>query len=432
LETEGYEVPGLGMNIARYNIGGSGRNIIRTEKEVAQMKLSKNMPLFKEIQTFWRDWFDEDPNSTSWDWSVDVKQRTMLQMGKERGVNIIEAFSNSPPWWMNKNHATAGSDHFSGLEDNLPSRNHEKFAIYLATVAAYAQVHWNITFDYVEPTNEPNANFWKFPGKQEGCHFSVWSQISIVKHLRHQLNRMGLDKIGVTSADENSPGVALATLEAFSISKEAINALIKINTHGYFGLYPYRGPFRGQLYAATQRHNKKIWNSEYGENDATGITMAESISFDLNEMHVTAWIYWQILDSGGWGLVQSNPGDNWIGNANTKYYVLAQYSRHIRPGMILLGSGDKMTVAAYDSNRKLLVLVSVNTKESQTVTYDLSGFKSVSGPVNQWRTEATESSLVLYAGPETLKWSLSTDKKQLRVPFRSSSVNTLEIHGVEL
>ena len=59
------------------------------------MKVSSNMPEYKAIQTYWLDWFNSDPNSTSWDWSVDLKQRTMLQYAKERGANHLEAFSNS-------------------------------------------------------------------------------------------------------------------------------------------------------------------------------------------------------------------------------------------------------------------------------------------------------------------------------------------------
>ena len=40
------------------------------------------------------------PEPGEWDWDADAGQRAVLQGSMERGVNIAEAFSNSPPYWM--------------------------------------------------------------------------------------------------------------------------------------------------------------------------------------------------------------------------------------------------------------------------------------------------------------------------------------------
>ena len=40
-----------------------------------------------------------------------------------------------------------------------------------------------------------------------------------------------------------------------------------------------------------------------------------------------------------------------MSGVNMKFYVMAHYSRHIRPGMEIIDGGEGNTVAAYDSSR---------------------------------------------------------------------------------
>ncbi|RLN10407.1 hypothetical protein BBJ28_00022514, partial [Nothophytophthora sp. Chile5] len=145
-------LPALGFNIARYNIGGTGSNVINDNGDDVSMTVSSKMPAFKAMETFWLDWFNSDPTTSSWNWSVDAKQRAMLTLATQRGVDVLEAFSNSPPWWMTNNHATAGAA--NGDDDNLQSWNHDQFALYLATVVSQAKASWGIDFTYLEPFNE--------------------------------------------------------------------------------------------------------------------------------------------------------------------------------------------------------------------------------------------------------------------------------------
>ncbi|KAG6609227.1 histone H3 (Lys4) methyltransferase complex and RNA cleavage factor II complex, subunit SWD2 [Phytophthora cinnamomi] len=58
-------IPALGFNIARYNIGGSGKNVA--------MKESPNMPAFNFLGSFWLDWYSNVWTSKSWNWEVDAK-----------------------------------------------------------------------------------------------------------------------------------------------------------------------------------------------------------------------------------------------------------------------------------------------------------------------------------------------------------------------
>ncbi|KAG7390806.1 hypothetical protein PHYPSEUDO_006628 [Phytophthora pseudosyringae] len=417
-------IPGLGFNIARYNIGGSSSNVVDDSGTEVAMKTSENMPAFKFMESFWLDWMSKDPASTSWNWKADAKQRAMLTLANQRGANQLEAFSNAPPWWMAINRATAGGD--DGKKDNLQDWNHDEFVLYLATVVSKAKSDWGIKFTFVEPFNEPSETWWEYPGKQEGCHFGVDAQQAILPLLRKQLDALELQDVAIATSDENSATEALATLTTMSSNADVMGTFEKVNTHGYEGLEAYRGPDRGGLKDLTNKLTKSLWDSEYGESDATGLTMAESIGLDVNEMGVSGFVYWQALDSGGWGLIQSNPGDNWLGTPNPKYYVMAQYSRHIRAGMAILATDDAKTVLGYDSAKKLLVVVTVNMGAAQTVTFDLASFGAVAGPINAWTTETSGTGALYKAS------TVDISAKSFSAAFPAGSVMTFEIAGVTL
>jgi hypothetical protein len=78
-----------------------------------------------------------------------------------------------------------------------------------------------------------------------------------------------------------------------------------------------------------------------------------------------------------------------VTRVNDKWFVLAHYSRHVRPGMVLLGTSDLDTVAAYDVNRRTLVLVVTNYGVARFKTFDLSRLATAEGPVTRWVTQAS-------------------------------------------
>jgi galactan endo-1,6-beta-galactosidase len=287
----GKSIPGLGMNIARYNVGGCSWNSINKETMVASSKI----PKFKQIEGFWLNWDSTDPNSSSWKWDVDKKQREMMQKAKARGANKFELFSNSPMWWMLINHNPSGADNGG---DNLQSWNYDKFAIYLATVAKYASDHWDIDFASVEAFNEASSNWWKSGGTQEGCHISSEVQQKVIEHLRPELDKRGLHNTIISASDENSYDLAITVWNSYSsASKSKVG---RVNVHGY----QYNGGKRDHLYKIVHDDKKALWNSEYGEGDSNGMPLAENLSLDLYWLHPTAWVYWQPFDYGGWGLIQ--------------------------------------------------------------------------------------------------------------------------------
>ena len=64
------------------------------------------------------------------------------------------------------------------------------------------------------------------------------------------------------------------------------------------------------------------------------------------------------------------------GNISQKYYVLAQFTRHIHPGMTILDGGSDNTVAAYGAANQKLIIVAVNWGDAQYPYFDLSIFST--------------------------------------------------------
>ena len=408
----GENLPGLGLNIARYNAGGCTTSSIAG---TGPMTASPNIPAFRQMPGFWLDWNNSDPNSASWQWTADANQRAMLLLARARGANWLELFSNSPMWWMCYNHNPSGAD--NGGSDNLQNWNYDAHAVYLANIAARAATNWGVTFNSVEPFNEPSANWWNSTGSQEGCHFDPSTQASVIPLLWTELKNRGLTNAVVAASDENTYDGATSTWNSFTA---AVRGQVgRVNVHGY----QYGGGRRDLLHTAVA--GKRLWNSEYGDSDGTGMSLASNLNLDFTWLHPTGWCYWQPLDSGGWGLIQSNTGDNWIGNSNPKYYVLAHYTRHIRPGMTILDSGDGNSVAAYDPAARKLVLVTVNYGTRQTINYDLSHFGYAAGPVRRWTTQPGATPAYV------LSTAIGIVNRSFQSGFLTNSLQTFEIANVD-
>jgi galactan endo-1,6-beta-galactosidase len=415
----GTSLPGLGLNIVRYNAGAS----TFVPANGSTMTASPNISPTRQIEGYWLDWNSADPSSASWNWYTDAPQRNMLWKARDRGANIFELFSNSPMWWMCADHNPSGAA--NGASDNLQTWNYQQHARYLAVIAKYAHDHWGFDFHSVEAFNEPSSDWWTATGTQEGCHFGVATQQAVIGYLRSELDTRGLTGTLVTASDENTYDLATSTWNA--LSSQARSTVGKINTHGY----QYGNGRRDLLYNAAHAAGKVLWNSEYGEGDATGMSLAGNLNLDFTWLHPTAWVYWQAFDGGGWGLVQADEAAGTTGAVNTKYYVLAQFARHIRPGMRIIDSGDHNSVAAYDAAAKKLVLVTTNYGTAQWIDYDLSKFSTVTGSggnglVGRWATQTSGAELYGYHADTFLQG------KKFWSWFPANTVQSFEIDGVDL
>jgi galactan endo-1,6-beta-galactosidase len=364
-------LPGLGLNIVRYNVGGGGRGDIPGVQE----NVPNDLPWYKDIDGYWLDWQSRDPASTSWDFTRDQNQRSMLTAARERGVDTVEFFSDAPMWWMTDTKSSAGG--------NLQAWNRADLARYVATVAQHARQAWGIDVGSVEAFNEPSAGWWRYPVGQEGCNIPKEAQQEVLIALRKELNARGLEGVAIAASDENTMTTAKTVYDDFKARPAPGGGTVadligKVNVHGYAGLNPWRdNEARKRLREAVGP--KRLWMSEYGDADGSGMALAQTIMDDLVYLKPSAWIYWQVLEPfSGWGLVNGEYGmdpaaaerskPKWV---YSKYYVMAQFTRFLRAGSTFYGTSHPHTMASFDPAAKKLSLVTVTYENPEPTTYDL-------------------------------------------------------------
>lgn len=379
-------VSGLNMNIFRFNIGGGdapSHNHMRTDGGA--------MPGYKDSQT------------ASYNWNQDANQRKILQQLiasriANTGVNDVKiiGFSNSPPWWMTVSGCVAGST--DGNTTNLKPDMFDDFADYLTDVTKYYHDKLGITFDHLEPFNEPFSTWWKAnkKGGQEGCYFSQNDQHTMIRELYSKLSQKNmLSYCSISAMDANSIDEEYAGLLGYKSAGDILNKISRIDVHSYAGTQ------RTELCDFAHENKIELWQSESGPLSIGGtdehqmMVVTDRIITDLRELKCTAWIDWQLANDKSpiWGLIigsyrnASNPIVK-----GPSFYLRAQYSRYLKAGYTVIESSAPNSVAAVSPDKKELVIVISNKKLSSSKhKIDLSLFKGVES-VKQIRTSVLPAS----------------------------------------
>lgn len=158
------------------------------------------------------------------------------------------------------------------------------------------------------------------------------------------------------------------------------------------------------------------------------MSLTKNLNLDLHWLRCTAWCYWQLVDeSDGWGLLRFDSSKLEVEEPNTKYWVFAHYSRHIKAGMTLMDSGDEDTVLAYDPSTRRLAIVTVNYDEGpRTVVFDLSKFALTSGSAARWTTDTA------HEGVRYAKDRVKISGRRFISEIGRNSVQTFEVANVDL
>jgi len=393
-------VKGLGFTIVRYNIGGDENPALNT------------LPFRVRMEGF-------EPAPGQWNWNADTGQRWVLQQAKVRGANIFEAFSNSPPYWMTLSGSVTGAK--SGYQNNLDTKHVKDFADYLATVVEHFKDHEGIVFRTLEPFNESTSGWWYYGNSFEGCHFDPHYQAWVIGFVGRALADRNLTT-RVSASDENSIDDTLAVFRSYPSSVQ--DFISQINTHSYHG----NATIELNKTAATAK--KILWQSEYGDADPSGITLSYRILIDVKWMHPAAWIYWQAVDGDKWGLLTNSmegaaapaPSEPKMGE---KYWVMANYTRYIRPGSVFINIADKHSLAALDATGHVLTIVTTNWDDhDEKFSYDLSRFDTTFASITAHRTSPTEDLVSIS--------DLTLTNGQFDSTLPKKSVTTFVLNGVRM
>jgi O-glycosyl hydrolase len=362
---------GLGYNVFRYNIGG-GEN-----PDHDHMSEHRDMPGFS-------------PSAGVYTWDADPNQRAVLEQIVATGSDVVlEAFSNSPPYWMTKSGCAAGNTDGS---NNLRDDSYEAFADYLTEVVLHFRDTWGITFRTLEPLNEPNASWWTEGNNQEGCHFSPSNQETIILAVAEKLAEKGLTETTVSASDENSMDDAYNIMRAFDDA--VLDAMSQMNVHSY------AGSRRAEVRELATMTGKRLWQSEsgpLGENFSNDVDaaffMGARIIQDLRELRPHAWVDWQFGDpSRNWASVTLNDSQETFAPLK-RYYVSAHFSRYIRPGAVFVDVNSPDMVAALAPDGRSVTVVVQNRDDTDTMgyTFDLTALRSVGTEAAALRTTRTQN-----------------------------------------
>lgn len=361
-----YGPGGLGWTIGRYNIGGGGQADAKPH-----LRPGAAVPGFWRLPEGAQSWNPDDP--AMWDWSADANQRWWLDAIKARvRAPILEAFSNSPPWFMTVSGKVSGAE--KGTDDNLRAGQEALFAAYLARVVDELQQRHGVAFRTLSPVNEPNTDYWYAANTQEGAHWSPQRQGQMILAAHTALKARGL-ATAISAPDETNSHLLLADWAAYP--REVRAAIGQLNVHSY-GTVNQTG-----VRDAARASGIRLWMSENDtpldkdpedfEGMASPLAFAEHVVMDLKRLEPAAWVFWQAVENlsardGGtgsnWGLIKADyrappEGPHTI-HVTRRYWVMAQFSRFIRPGYRLVPVDDLDTIGALSPDGKTLVLVHVN------------------------------------------------------------------------
>lgn len=399
---------GLGLNIIRYNLG-AGTN----------PDPNKSMRTGAEVPTF-------NPANGVWDWSADVNQRWFVDAAEIRGANIVEGFVNSPPAWMTADNCTAGA---ADGGSNLPSSNYAAFATYVATVTEYFRNTWGTTFRTMSPFNEPSAGWWKCSNNQEGNHANPAEQGAIINAVNQELRNRNLPT-GVIGGEEYATSTTLSTWNSYpQFTRDVVT---QINTH------TYQPSGSSKLRASARESGKRLWTSEVGiggtggfnANDlSSALQLADRVTGDLTELRADAFVYWQAIENqegdNNYGFMKANFDGPETYVISKQYYAMANFSKYIKPGSIVLQSNEGDTLATYDPATSKLTLVVHNSGTSgRDLEYDLSRFAGVGSSAQRIETSAANSAATI--APSAVSGG------RLAVTLPAQSITTFVIDDVVL
>ncbi|WP_159888605.1 glycoside hydrolase [Paenibacillus puerhi] len=384
-----YGQQGLEFNVARYNIGGED-----APETTPYMRKGGAVPGYwnrpAEVAPGTENWWDPG-NPNHWNWTKDKNQLWWVLAAKERGATQFEAFSNSPPYFMTKSGYVSGNA--VATENNLKDDQYGAFAGYLAEVVNYFKTTMGVEFQTLSPVNEPNTNYWKQGGRQEGSHWNPAQQSRMITEARMALVQRGLNTT-IAAMDESSLDTFVTNWSQYTMETKA--DIGRLNTH------TYGGSKRTSVRDIAKGSGKNLWMSEVdigpsgipqNFNDIRpGLALAERITTDIRQLEPRAWVTWQAIEDSvnmdaqhenmNWGLIQvdfapQDPGQVQV-NYNKKYYTMGNYSKFIRPGYRVIASDNGDTLAAIDPNSDKAVIVYRNGSTSQeSLEIDLNRFGAI-------------------------------------------------------
>ena len=334
----------------------------------------------------------------SYDWNKQPGQVRFLKMAKDRGVNRLLAFLNSPPVYFTKNGLATNTGRDGTL--NLRDDCYDDFASYMAEAVAGLEYEHRLHIDYICPVNEPDGHWnWQGP-KQEGSPATNREIARLVRETSKAFTKRGLS----TQIMVNESSDLRCLLSTYKTSWERGNAIdaffCKDSTETYLGDLPnvprlilahsywtntpirYMKRIRQQLHDKLKERDAEYWQTElcimsndeeigggggYDFTMKTGLYVARVIHHDLVYGHAKSWSWWRAC-GGNYkdGLIRVFDRRHTAKDSRL-LWCLGNYSRFVRPDAVRyeVSSPKKenpygVMVSAYRNEDRSWVVVAIN------------------------------------------------------------------------
>ncbi|MBR0275173.1 MAG: glycoside hydrolase family 30 protein [Prevotella sp.] len=334
----------------------------------------------------------------SYDWDKQPGQVRFLKMAKERGVNRLLAFLNSPPVYFTKNGLATNTGRDGTL--NLRDDCYDDFASYMAEAVAGLEYEHRLHIDYICPVNEPDGHWnWQGP-KQEGSPATNREIARLVRETSNAFTKRGLS----TQIMVNESSDLRCLLGVYKTTWERGNAIdaffCKDSTETYLGDLPnvprlilahsywtntpvrYMKRIRQQLHDKLKERDAEYWQTElcimsndeeigggggYDFTMKTGLYVARVIHHDLVYGHAKSWSWWRAC-GGNYkdGLIRVFDRRHTAKDSRL-LWCLGNYSRFVRPDAVRyeVSSPKKenpygVMVSAYRNEDRSWVVVAIN------------------------------------------------------------------------
>jgi O-glycosyl hydrolase len=426
---------GIGLSLWRFNIGAG----------------SAEQGSASDIENSWRRaecFLNEDG---TYNWSKQEGQQWFLRAAKERGVESLLGFVNSPPVHFTKNGKAYSP---GGNSINLEAGRLPDYAEFLATVCQHFD-NEGITINYLSPVNEPQWD-WDSPG-QEGSPATNQDVAALVRELSASLEEKDVPtQIVVPEAGEL---YYLYEDHGRTERGNQVDAFFNPASSQYIGDIPQvKDVVLGHSYFTTANLSTLVdvrtnlgtrinrtggeagfWQSEFCilENTddigdgwgrdldmGTALYVARVIHFDLTLANAGSWSWWTALSQYDYkdGLIYLDNGNDGINGPSHPdseplktdgyfresklLWALGNYSRFVRPGMVRVKSGysvpkseefmaSNVMFSAYkdiEENKLVLVFVNYSGSDKKMTIGSLGDTFTVSGNTfDSYTTSATQN-----------------------------------------
>ena len=282
------------------------------------------------------------------------------QLATTRGARVL-ATPWTPPAIMKTNDNIVGGA--------LATNQYANYASYLNNFAGYMKSN-GVQLAAISIQNEPD-----FLATYESC---IWGSNQFLGFFR-------TNAAAITNASVMMPESYFYNQ---ALSDPTLNDPIGATNVSFIGGHLYGGTIAD--YPNAHSKGKPTWMTEYLVNDQTidaAIATAQQIHTCLTLGNMSAYIWWKGIGDAN-GLLSAN------GTPQKRWFVMAQFSRFVRPGFNRIGttnSGSVLVSAYRNTNSTAFVIVAINpTGIPLTPVFSLTNFPVVS-QVTPWMTSPNVS-----------------------------------------